>query len=451
MLISHPRLVPALLIAALTCGCAGESEPASKMNGLAADAATASANGDATAQSSSNESASSNPSKQGAAARITASIPSGAASENPDGNRNSESLSDRKEEVQSTDEVTKLLAEAQQLRIAAVPSGLEPAAKARRERNERIVELATNVLRLTINDQSRQAQFHQAIGQLLEARFQMALAGTTEDVEQLYADVQLLNDHDSKSPAAAEGVYYIAKFAHTKASLLGKSQPQWFETLSRWAREFADRFPDQSTRAVTLLFGAARTCELHSVASTDAELASRLMTEAKLCYTALAEHFPKSDQGQEAASILRRMTLPGKALSQFAGPTIDGGYVSVDEFPGKPTLIYFWESEAPEFVEQLLPVLQKIRAQVSSDRLRIVGVAMDDDESTLEEFMASHAVPGQQIFFPNVEQRSWNSPLIRFWGISKCPSIWLLDDKGVIVSISATSTNLTSLLEKIVR
>ena len=121
-----------------------------------------------------------------------------------------------------------------------------------------------------MNDTTREPQFHLAIGQLLEARFQMALAGDQADIEQLYADVQLLNDHNPKSVAAAEGVYYIAKFAHTKAGLLGRTQPQWFETLSRWAREFADRFPEQNNRAVTLLFGAARSCELHSGAASDA-------------------------------------------------------------------------------------------------------------------------------------------------------------------------------------
>lgn len=349
------------------------------------------------------------------------------------------------------DEATKTLQEIQKLRIATVPADFEQAKTARRERNERIVDMATQVLRLTMNDEARKPQFHLAIGQLLEARFQMALSGSKEDVDSFYADVQALNDRDPKSVAAAEGVYYIAKFAHTKAGLLGKSQPVWFETLSRWAREFADRFPDQSKRAVSLLFGAARTCELHAISSEDAALNARLMTESKLCYNALAEKFPTTEQGQEATASLRRMSLAGQQLSQFSGPTADGGEISAAEFVGKPTLIYFWDSESEEFTKDLLPLLEKIAGQLSSDRLRIVGVALDEDESIMNSFMESHAVPGQQIFFPNVEQRSWNSPLVRFWGIAKSPSIWLVDATGKVTSTTVTSDELVAQLQKLVK
>ncbi len=350
------------------------------------------------------------------------------------------------------DEATKTLREIQQLRIAALPTtNIEEARVARRERNERIIDMATQVLRLTMNEESRKPQFHLAIGQLLEARFQMALSGTKEDVDLFYADVQTLNDRDSKSVAAAEGVYYIAKFAHTKAGLMGKTQPVWFETLSRWAREFADRFPEQQQRAVSLLFGAARSCELHSVATEDVELSPRLLTEARLCYTALAEKFPKSDQGQEATASLRRLALPGQVLSQFSGPTADGGMVSADEFPGRPTLIYFWDSESDEFTRDILPLLDKVRSQLTNDRLRMVGVALDEDESTLNTFMESHNVPGQQIFFPNAEQRSWNSPLVRFWGIPTSPSIWLVDAKGKVVSTTIETDDLMAQLKKVVK
>lgn len=332
------------------------------------------------------------------------------------------------------DEATKTLREIQQLRIAPLPNDVEDAKAARRERNERIVDMATRVIRLTMTEETRKPQFQTAIGQLLEARFQTALTGTEEDIETLYSDVQALNERDPKSLAAAEGVYYIARFAHTKASLSGNTQPVWFETLSRWAREFADRFPEQQKRASTLLFGAGRSCELHAAATKDPELAKRLMTECQLCYTTLAEKFPNSEQGQEATASLRRLAIPGKSLTQFSGPTVDGGYVSSDEFTGKPTLIYFWESDSDEFTTKILPELEKIRSQLPAERLRMIGVAMDEEEATLNSWMETHTVPGQQIFFPNVEHRSWNSPLVRFWGIAKCPSIWLVDASGKVVS-----------------
>lgn len=418
-----------LLLAGIVAGCGGADSGATSPQATAAvPQQTAEASGTVAVKP----------------AGLTTAIDSPIKSPTDDGAKSTTAKTDSPAATASPDdEATKTLKEIQQLRIAPVPGDVEQARTARRERNERIVTMATNVLRLTMNDESRKAQFHQAIGQLLEARFQMALSGTREDVDLLYADVQALNERDPKSPAAAEGVYYIARFSHTQAGLLGRSQPVWFETLSRWAREFADRFPEQSQRAVSLLFGAGRSCELHAVATSDAELATRLMTECKLCYTALAQKFPSTEQGQEATASLRRLALPGQQLSQFSGPTADGGFVSADEFPGKPTLIYFWDSESEEFEKEMLPLLQKVRSDVGSDRLRIIGVALDEDESTMNSFMETHEVPGQQIFFPNPDQRSWNSPLIRFWGVAKCPSIWLVDTTGKVTTTTATSSDLS--------
>ncbi len=349
------------------------------------------------------------------------------------------------------DEATQTLREIQQLRISPVPTDLAEARKTRRERNERIVDMATKVLRLTMHEEVRKPQFHLAVGQLLEARFQMALAGTQEDVDLFYADVQALNERDDKSIAAAEGVYYIARFAHTKAGLMGKSQPVWFETLSRWAREFADRFPEQAPRAASLLFGAARSCELQSLASPDKELSTRLLTESRLCYTALAEKFATTDQGQEASASLRRMALAGQTLSQFSGPTLEGGFVTSDDFSGIPTVIFFWDSESDEFTTDLLPVLAKISTALPSSKLRLVGVALDEDEETLNAYLENHKVPGQQIFFTQGEQRSWNSPLVRFWGIAQSPTVWLVDAEGKVLSTSLEAVELVPAIQKLLK
>ena len=453
--ITHISL--ASFLAGIAMGCGGSSENNSaSISEIQPSHSSASA--PAYSDSPANQSAESQPSDQPSpSATITASIsnpvqPTPSAQQPlADSQTDDSQVADPEaaNTAAAVDEATKILQQIQQLRIAAAPTDLEQARKARRERNDKIVELATNVLRLTMNDEKRQPQFRQAIGQLLEARFQNALVGTPDDIEQLYADIQALDAHDPKSVAAAEGVYYAARFAHTKAGLLGKSQPEWFETLSRWAREFSDRFPNQQQRAVSLLFGAARSCELHALTATDSDLAQRLMTESKLCYTSLAENFPQTPQGQESTAVLRRMAVTGQQLSQFSGPTIDGGLVSAEDFTGKPTLIYFWSSEDAEFVEQMLPKLQQIRNQAGPDRLRMIGVPLEEQESQLEAFMESNAVPGAQIFFPNPDQRSWSSPLIRFWGLSKCPSIWLVDSSGTVVSTSLSSNDIVPALRDV--
>lgn len=444
-----PRLLtlvcPAAVLVVSLAGCSQQSPPSQS-----ADNSTT--NGAATSGQSPNPAANSQASASPIIrpAGLTASIPQPDAATNPattPGNEDSQAATTNTPQFPD-DEATQSLTEIRKLRIAPVPAELEAARKARRERNLSIIDLATRAIRGTMNDSARDPQFQAAVNQLLEARFQLALTGSEEDIDALYGDVQALSDRDPESPAAAEGVYTIARFAHTKAGLSGKSQPIWFETLSRWAREFADRFPKDQKRATSLLFGAARSCELHSVASSDPTLSTRLLTESQLCYTALAEKFPSSDQGQQATAALRRLALPGQVLTQFSGPTSDGGFISSEDFPGKPTLIFFWDSESEEFQQDLLPALARIRQQLPPERLRIIGVALDEDETALNSFLEQHDVPGQQIFFPQSAQRSWNSPLVRFWGLASAPSVWVLNADAKVLSTDVSAEQLVPTLQK---
>lgn len=437
MRVSLNLIVAACLTGLWGCGSSGESPQSD------ADANSKSSTASKQNPPSADSRAGSGPADQSPMSVVTVSVPNPVSV--PDAGAKSNSGST--DESVEPDKAAQILKEIQQVRFSPLPTDLEQAREARRERNLQIIDLATAVLQLTIQDDERKPQFHQAIGQLLEARYQLALAGTQDDIDLLFADVQALNEQDAESIPAAEGIYYLAKFAHTKARLQGRGNSMWFENFSRWAREFADRFPNQSERAISLLFGAGRSCEMFAMASTEPDEAARLWAESKLCYTSLAENWGSTSQGQEATAVLRRMALPGKKLSQFAGPTLDGGYVDAEQFVGKITVIYFWESQSEEFQKDLMPLLQQA-SKAASGRLRFVGVNLDDEELELEHFLESNTVPGSQIFFTTTEQRSWNSPLMRFWGVSKIPSVWLVDDQGIVKAVDVSAGNLVAEMRK---
>ena len=351
---------------------------------------------------------------------------------------------------QPSDRIAQLLDEIQQLRIAPFPEDAQAARTARRTRNQKIVQLSSGILRLAASAESPEPIFDSAISHLLEARYQLALGGVQEDVNQLYADVQALSDRAPESDSTANGVYYLAMFAHANARLKGESELIWFSHFSRWAREFADRFPNQKERAVSLLFGAGRSCEMHAMVSSDPSDAAQLMTDARLCYSSLAHQFSETSEGQEAAAVLRRISLPGKTLSQFAGPTLDGQYVDCEDFRDKVTVVYFWDSRNAEFNNQMLPLLRQA-LDAAGDQLRFVGVNMDDDKTQVETFIIEHAPPGVQIFFQDDKQRSWNSPLIRFWGVSRSPSVWLIDRAGTVAAVDVGHAQLVTEMRTLFR
>lgn len=326
------------------------------------------------------------------------------------------------------DPISRLLSEIRELRISTSRgNGDHP--------NRTIVLKATEILKLTMHDSTRQSQFLDAIRHLLQARLQLALTGSATDIDQLYADVQALNQRDPNSAPAAEGIFCLAKFAHTMARQVRQDKAEWNVNFSRWAREFSSRFPQQSERAMSLLFGASRSCEIASATADSDEQTALLRTEARLCYLLLREKWPKEPRGQEAAAVLRRLDLPGRQLSQFAGPDLSGGRVSAEQFREKITLIYFWDSESHDFAHRWLPLLKTAESTLTSRRIRFVGVNLDEDIDRCRTSVRTLAVPGRQIYFTDEQRRGWNSPLVRFWGVSQSPSVWLIDQDGTVDSV----------------
>ena len=173
-----------------------------------------------------------------------------------------------------------------------------------------------------------------------------------------------------------------------------------------------------------------------------------MMSEAKRCYRVLVDSFGDTERGQEAAAVLRRLNLPGQRLSQFAGPTLSGEFLTAEDLKGRVTLIYFWSMENDEFVEVLLPLLKQV-SDVSGDQLQLVGVSLDHDESLVRSFVTSRRVPGRQVYFPDPNQRSWESPLIKFWGISRIPSVWLVGETSIVNEVDVRSGQLVDATRKL--
>ncbi|MCH2212362.1 MAG: hypothetical protein MK110_13745 [Fuerstiella sp.] len=346
----------------------------------------------------------------------------------------------------SQDPVAKLLSEIQQLQVKAAAGTTRGD-----DSNSEIVLKATEVIRLTMQDSSQGGQFLDAVRGLLQARLHLALNGSNAQIDQLYADVQALNDRDPKSEPAAEGIYYLAKLAHTKARRAREQKADWNVNFSRWARDFAARFPQQTERALTLLFGAGRSCEMNAARVNSAEEAALLRAEARLCYVMLMETWPKEPQGQEAVAVLRRLELPGQKLAQFSGPLLSGGTLRAEQLSGKVILIYFWDSESHDFKNDWVPLLRKAESQLPADLVRFIGVNLDEDPDRCRKSVQELGIPGEQICFRHEKRCGWNSPLVRFWGVSQSPGVWLVGSDGVVDSVDVRRAELASRMKNLVR
>jgi peroxiredoxin len=293
-----------------------------------------------------------------------------------------------------------------------------------RERSEKLVRMAQDVIAATHKDKSKEAVFNSAVHFLVEARLELAIAGTPDDAKALYDDAADLYKRDPNSPAAAQAAYTVTRLAHTNARRFAKTKPRSIQDFAVQAKLFATRFPNDP-RAVNLLFVAGQTCELH-----------QLRAEAVSCYVLLQEKFAKTPQAEQAAGVLRRLDLKGKRL-EFGGETPVGERVRIEQFKGKPVLIVFWSSDSEPFVE-MLPELKNVLRRYEKSGLAVIGVCLDESETTLDAFTEKNGLSWTQIFFADQDKRHWDHPVVRYYGVREVPSLWLVNRDGVVVDTQVT-------------
>ncbi len=294
-------------------------------------------------------------------------------------------------------------------------------AAARIDRHQEIVRMATEVLAKTHSDPEKSRTFDDAAFLLMNARLQLALSDDEKardlNTDALYEHVEAFYNRDPESKAAAEAAYTIAKFAHENARRHGSNE--WLTEFSRQSQLFATKFP-QEDRGSSLLYSAGWSCELNG-----------LDAEAKRCYALIAEQYPGSEEAGAAVGSLRRLDLVGKPV-QLGGTTLDKGHVSIDEYAGKTVLVFFWRAASPK-VAELMPVLTDLQS-AHGDDLAIIGVALDDDEQTISDFLDAHSLEWKQIFFSDPDRRGWKNTVAEFYGVKMVPSLWLVGPDGMVRS-----------------
>lgn len=349
-------------------------------------------------------------------------------------------MDDKEDEVVAPKEGTPewLVHEATKLLLKPPPKtqDVEVLKKHRRERNEKIISLSQKAIELTHSDKSKERLFNVAVHNLMETRLQNALTGDRESIDTLYEDVSALSKRDPESQAAAEGAHTLVNLAYNMAKNSASDDLHWFKEFAIQAQHFAEDFRNDEKRSIPLLFTAGRSCEI-----------AGLTKESLECYTLIQKGFPKNPFAVRVGPIVRRLNLPGSP-PQLAGPTIDGDQVALDDLLGKVVLVVFWSSEVKPFVDQLPRLLAETRKQ-SRRGLYVVGVNLDQDPGTVEQFVVKYKIRWPQIYYQETEKRGWNNPIVAHYGILDVPALWLIDQSGNVVSTNVKIESLAAELNKL--
>lgn len=201
-------------------------------------------------------------------------------------------------------------------------------------------------------------------------------------------------------------------------------QKEWVKNLEEFTKEFPES--EDSSDAMLLL---AHHEEL-----------SGHSKEAIEWYQRLAREKAKSEAGQRAVGALRRLDLAEKQLV-LSGPSLDGGTIDIRSLKGRTVLVVYWASEY-KVCEEDLPQLRALYAENRSKGFEIVGVCLDSDKANIKPYLSQHKMSWPQIYQPG----GLNSPPALAYGVISLPTMFLVNAEGVVVSRSATVTDVKAAL-----
>jgi peroxiredoxin len=297
-----------------------------------------------------------------------------------------------------------------------------PAAQAYRDHLLQVIDLATQVIAQTHLVPQAEQSFNTAVQLLSDARLELASAGDADQARLLLEDADSLYERSPESFAAAESSFKVVELAERMARSLGGTDREWLTEYAAQANQYAERFPEHKSRAAVALFTAGRLCDRF-----------QMTDQARQCLQRVRMQFVGTVAAEQSAGILRRLSLQGESL-ELTGPTIDGGVVDIDHYRADVVLVVFWATTSPTFREQL-PAIQQIEAELAGRNFSIIGINLDQDEASVDAFLAEHDLSWPQVFSADPGQRGGRNPVARYYGVQVLPTYWLVAPGGVVSTV----------------
>jgi peroxiredoxin len=144
------------------------------------------------------------------------------------------------------------------------------------------------------------------------------------------------------------------------------------------------------------------------------------------------------------ADDLKRIEQLGKPLA-LRFTTTQNKAIDLEESRGKIVLLVFFANWSPPSLDALTK-LQRTVKDLPKDRLQVLCISLDNK---LEE--TAEVINKQTVTWPvGFDGKGWGSPIVRGLGINTLPTVWLIDQKGVLRSLNALESTADQVM-KLVR
>ncbi|MGC8741580.1 MAG: TlpA family protein disulfide reductase [Candidatus Sumerlaeaceae bacterium] len=136
----------------------------------------------------------------------------------------------------------------------------------------------------------------------------------------------------------------------------------------------------------------------------------------------------------------------GKIAPNFTTTALDGSAIDLAKLRGKVVVLDFWATWCGP-CRQLVPKMKELYEQNKDKAFAMIGISADHSVDDLKEY-----VKDQEIAWPQVyEGDGGTTTVLHTYGVSKFPTLVVVDKKGVIRGVDVHPPELNELVEKLVK
>jgi thiol-disulfide isomerase/thioredoxin len=145
--------------------------------------------------------------------------------------------------------------------------------------------------------------------------------------------------------------------------------------------------------------------------------------------------------------MLRRLKLPGNQI-EISGELLSGGKVDWESYRGKVVLVDFWATWCGPCRAEVPNILEMYEAYHDKG-FEVLGVSLDETPEAAKKYKAEMKLPWDSLFPTSEDDRGWNNPLARHYGIGGIPTAILVDKDGKVVHMNARGEELPAELKRL--